>query len=88
MGKILFMLVSLLLFLLRLNAIKKDVQCFYELANECILRRMFASRKKPQDFQTSLQRFTDLGREPASRAKHLKIVLDTLNPEVFIFLIS
>ena len=38
---------------------------------------MFA-RKKAPDVQTSLQKFSDLSRDPSSRAKNFRLALDTL----------
>ncbi|VDN49522.1 unnamed protein product [Gongylonema pulchrum] len=39
---------------------------------------MFARKVKSADFTASLQRFADLHRDCASRAKHLKLALDAL----------
>ncbi|KHN71363.1 putative Rho GTPase-activating protein [Toxocara canis] len=39
---------------------------------------MFARKAKSADVTTSLQRFADLHRDCASRAKHLKLALDAL----------
>lgn len=36
------------------------------------------NRKKPSDVQTSLQRFCDLNRDLASRAKHFRIAFEAL----------
>lgn len=43
---------------------------------------MFA-RKKTADVQTSLQRFCDLHRDAASRAKHFKLAIEMLAPQVY-----
>lgn len=43
---------------------------------------MFARKAKSADVTTSLQRFADLHRDCASRAKHLKLALDALCVQV------
>uniref|UniRef100_A0A0N5A960 Rap-GAP domain-containing protein n=1 Tax=Syphacia muris TaxID=451379 RepID=A0A0N5A960_9BILA len=42
---------------------------------------MFVRKQKSSDVTSSLQRFADLHRDCASRAKHLKLVLDVLTPQ-------
>uniref|UniRef100_A0A914RQ15 Uncharacterized protein n=1 Tax=Parascaris equorum TaxID=6256 RepID=A0A914RQ15_PAREQ len=49
---------------------------------------MFARKAKSADVTTSLQRFADLHRDCASRAKHLKLALDALCVQVrFLYLV-
>ncbi|KHN77841.1 Ral GTPase-activating protein subunit alpha-1 [Toxocara canis] len=45
---------------------------------------MFARKAKSADVTTSLQRFADLHRDCASRAKHLKLALDALCVQVYL----
>lgn len=49
---------------------------------------MFARKVKSADFTASLQRFADLHRDCASRAKHLKLALDALCIQVCLSLFN
>lgn len=46
---------------------------------------MFARKAKSSDVQSSLQRFADLTRECGSRAKHFRLAMDVLCPQVFLY---
>lgn len=42
-------------------------------------KSMFARKPKPSDVQTSLQKFSDVNRDPSSRAKNFRLALESLS---------